>query len=240
MKPGRWMYVCCAALILVACSETKSLKEGQYLYKGPVIRLNTPEKISRRKKTQIKTQLEDLLRPKPNGKFLGIPFKLLIYNWAGEPKRKGLSYWLKNKVGEPPVLGSMSAFEKNRTILQNRLENIGYFQDSVKLDTVIRKLKIQDIYTVNTGYQYRIRNVVFPEDSSAISMEIQKSKKQTLLKTGTSYDLDLIKNERIRIDSRLKQNGYYNFSPDYLLVLVDSTVGNHQADMRMIVLKSTP
>ena len=186
MKPGRWIYFCCAALILVACSQTKSLKEGQYLYKGPVIDINAPEKISGRKKAEIKTELKDLLRPKPNGKFLGIPFKLLIYNWAGEPKRKGLSYWLKNKMGEPPVLGSMSAFEKNRLILQNRLENIGYFKDSVKLDTVTRKLKIQDIYTVTTGYQYTIRNVIFPEDSSAISQEIQKIKKETLLKTGTA------------------------------------------------------
>src|SRR5258707_13463180 len=135
MKPGIGIYICCVALFLVSCSETKTLKEGQYLYKGPVFHINSPEKISRRKKTQIKTQLESLLRPKPNGKFLGIPFKLLIYNWAGEPKRKGLSYWLKNKVGEPPVLGSMSAFEKNRLILQNGLEYIGYFKESGKVDT---------------------------------------------------------------------------------------------------------
>ena len=240
MKPGSWIYVCCAAVILVACSETKGLKEGQYLYKGPVIHINEPEKISRRKKSQLQTELKGLLRPKPNGKFLGIPFKLLIYNMAGEPKRKGLSYWLKNKVGEPPVLGSMSAFEKNRMILQNRLENIGYFQDSVKLDTVTRKLKIQDIYTVTTGHQYTIRNVTFQDDSSALSMDIQKFKHETLLKTGTAYSLDLIKNERVRIDSRLKQDGYYNFSPDYLLVLVDSTAGNYQVDLRVIVLKSTP
>ena len=141
MKPGRWIYFCCAALILVACSETKSLKEGQYLYKGPVIHINTPEKISGRKKAEIKTELKDLLRPKPNGKFLGIPFKLLIYNMAGEPKRKGLSYWLKNKVGEPPVLGSMSAFEKNRTHsakpvrehwLFQGLSEIGYCHQEIK------------------------------------------------------------------------------------------------------------
>ncbi|HET7000327.1 MAG TPA: hypothetical protein VFI33_03425, partial [Puia sp.] len=244
MKKGRWIYVCCAAVILVACSQTKGLKEGQYLYKGPVIKINSPEKISGRKKSQIKSQLEGLLRPKPNGTFLGIPFKLLIYNMAAEPKRKGLSYWLKNKVGEPPVLGSMSAFGKNRLILQNHLENIGYFQDSVKLDTVTKKLKIRDIYTVATGYQYRIRNVIFPEDSSTLSMEIQKMKNETLLKTGTPYDLDVIKNERVRIDSRLKENGFYNFSPDYLMVIVDSTVGRpvgkHQVDMRVIVIRSTP
>jgi outer membrane protein assembly factor BamA len=240
MKAGRWIYFCCIAVNLVACSETKSLKEGQYLYNGPIIHINTSEKISRRKKTEIKKGLENLLRPTPNKKFLGIPFKLLIYNMAGEPKGKGLSYWLKNKVGEPPVLGSMIAFKKNRLILQNHLENLGYFQDSVKLDTATRKLKIQDIYSVYTGYQYTIRNVRFPDDSSSISREIQKLKKETLLRTGVPYDLDLIKNERIRMDSKLKLNGYYNFSPDYLLVLVDSTVGKHQVDMQVIIIKSTP
>src|SRR6516162_9648004 len=177
MKAGRWIYFCCIAVNLVACSETKSLKEGQYLYNGPIIHINTSEKISRRKKTEIKKGLANLLRPTPNKKFLGIPFKLLIYNMAGEPKGKGLSYWLKNKVGEPPVLGSMIAFKKNRLILQNHLENLGYFQDSVKLDTATRKLKIQDIYSVYTGYQYTIRNVRFPDDSSSISREIQKLKK---------------------------------------------------------------
>jgi len=44
------------------------------------------------------------------------------------------------------------------------------------LDTVIAKLKIQDIYTVQTGYQYKIRNVTFPDDSSALSREIQNTK----------------------------------------------------------------
>ncbi|HZZ74422.1 MAG TPA: hypothetical protein VFE04_00770, partial [Puia sp.] len=240
MKPGRWIFACCAAVILVACSQTKGLQEGQYLYKGPVVNIHSPEKISARKKSQITSQLESLLRPTPNGTFLGIPVKLLIYNMAAEPRRKGLSYWLRNSVGEPPVLGSLSAFEKNRLILQNRLENIGYFKDSVKLDTVTRKKKIRDIYTVSTGYQYTIRNVTFPEDSSTVSLEIQKSKKETLLKPGTPYDLDLIKSERVRIDSRLKENGFYNFSPDYLLVIVDSTAGNHQADMRVVVIRATP
>jgi outer membrane protein assembly factor BamA len=225
---------------LVACSQTKSLKEGQYLYKGPVININSPEKISGRKKSEIKTELEGLLRPTPNGKFLGIPVKLLIYNMAAEPKGKGLSYWLKNKVGEPPVLGSMIAFEKNRLILKNHMENIGYFNDSVKLDTAVKKKKIWDVYTVYTGYQYKIRNVSFTDDSSAISNKIQEFKNETLLKPGVAYNLDLIKNERIRIDSKLKENGFYNFSPDFLLALIDSTVGNHQMDMRVIIINSTP
>lgn len=240
MRAVRWTYFLFAAFSLVACSQTNSLKEGQFLYKGPVIHIHSPDEISGKKKSEIKTDLKSLLRPTPNGKFLGIPFKLLIYNMAAEPKGKGLSYWLRNKVGEPPVLGSMIAFEKNRLILQNHMENIGYFKDSVKLDTAVKKKKIWDIYTVYTGYQYKIRTVSFPDDSSAVSRKIQEFKNETLLKPGVAYNLNLIKNERSRIDSKLKENGFYNFSPDYLLVLVDSTIGNHQMDMRVIIINTTP
>ncbi len=54
------------------------------------------------------------------------------------------------------------------------------------------------------------------------------------------YNLDVIKNERIRIDTRLKQRGYYYFNPDDLLIRADSMVGDHQVDMTLIVKKSTP
>ena len=59
-------------------------------------------------------------------------------------------------------------------------------------------------------------------------------------KTGDPYDLDMIKNERTRIDARLKQRGYFYFNPDYVLALVDSTVGENKVDIRVIVKRSTP
>ena len=63
---------------------------------------------------------------------------------------------------------------------------------------------------------------------------------RSLLKKGEPYNLDVIKNERTRIDTRLKQRGFYYFRPDNLLIRVDSTVGDHQVDMTLIVKKSTP
>ena len=77
-------------VMFYSCSETKSLEEGQYLYNGAKINIKANPPISRRKTKELKTELNSLLRPKPNGSFLGIKVKLLLYNLAGKPTGKGL------------------------------------------------------------------------------------------------------------------------------------------------------
>jgi outer membrane protein insertion porin family len=236
----RWFLFTFLAVNLIACNESKYLQPGQYLYDKSIIKINSSSKNSNKKNKQLVPELKGLLRPAPNSNFLGFRFKLWVYNIMGIPKRKGLRNFLRNKVGEPPILASLSAFEKNRGVLQNHLENRGYFHDSVRLDTVSERGKMTAIYTADIGSQYTIRQVRFPSDSSEISREIQYASKNSLLKPGDPYDLDVIKNERIRTDGTLKQKGYYYFNPDYLFVLVDSTVGDHTANIQIVIKKITP
>ena len=73
-----------------------------------------------------------------------------------------------------------------------------------------------------------------------MSQAIRRATRRTTLKPGDPYDLDVIKSERERIDSRLKEKGFYYFGPDYLLVEVDSTVGRYEVDLKMTVKPETP
>jgi outer membrane protein insertion porin family len=227
-------------VLFYSCSETKSLEEGQYLYDGAKIKIKSSVPLPRSKSKALNSELSELLRPKPNGSFLGIRFKLLLYNFAGTPKGKGLRYIIRNKLGEPPVLASYSAMEKNRAVLQNRLENRGYFKDSVLLDTIYKGRKLSAVYTAEIGKQYTIRNVVYPSGTDSLSVFISRMARRSLLKKGEPYSLETIKNERTRIDTRLKQQGFYYFGPDDLLIQADSTVGDEQVDMKLIIKKSTP
>jgi len=226
--------------MLFSCSETKSLQEGQYLYDGAKIEIKAKPRIKKKERNALKDELEGLVRPTPNGSFLGIRVKLLLYNFAGTPKGKGLRYWIRERLGEPPVLASYSVMEKSRAVLQNRLENRGYFKDTVLLDTIYKGRKIRAEYKAQIGYQYKIGQVVYPADPDSLSQQIARMAKRSLLKKGDPYNLDVIKNERTRIDARLKQKGYYYFSPDDLLIKADSTVGDHLVNMTLLIKKSTP
>ena len=63
---------------------------------------------------------------------------------------------------------------------------------------------------------------------------------RSLLKVGDPYSLDVIKAERERIDTRLKENGFYYFNEDYIKVQVDTTVGKHDVDLIVKVKNDAP
>ncbi|WP_159800397.1 BamA/TamA family outer membrane protein [Flavobacterium sp. MK4S-17] len=229
-----------ALFFAAGCSNTKYLPEGDMLYVGGSVKVED-SLISKKERKALESEMEDLLRPKPNRKILGMRVKLFFYNLAGEPKKdKGFRYWLRNKVGEPPVLFSQVDLDYNADLLQNYSENKGYFKTITSADSTSRNRKARAEYTVEPGRQYKIRNVIFPSDSTMLDSTIMSVQKRSRLRPGRPYDLGVIKTERERIDRRLKQKGYYYFNPDYILVQVDSTVGNHEVDLLVKVKEETP
>ncbi len=230
-----------SVFFLTSCSNTKQLAENQALFTSADVKIKSSEPISHAQKKELTSQMQSLIRPKPNSKILGARIKLAVYNAAGTPKKdKGLRHWLKYKVGEPPVMASMDALNKNSSVLQNRLENRGYFKDTVTLDTTVKNKKLKATYTAYINNQYKIRNVSFPSGGDTLGRSIQKLAENTFLKKAAPYDLDMIKNERERIDANLKNEGFFYFNPAYLIVNVDSTAGNHQVDMQVEIKNETP
>ncbi|KQS89211.1 BamA/TamA family outer membrane protein [Chryseobacterium sp. Leaf394] len=226
---------------IVSCSNTKFLKDGQLLYTGAEVKVES-DSLTKKEKSALESALEENLTPKPNSSFLGLRPKLYAYNATKEPKKeKGLRYWLKYKFGEEPVLLGDVDREFNKDIIVNYSENKGYFNAKAKYDTVSKNKKAQVIYTLNPGGRYLISNVKFPADSSLINSEIQILKEKTLLKAGNPFDLDVIKAERQRIDDGLKDKGFYYFNPDNIIVQADSTVSkNHKVEMIVKLKDNTP
>lgn len=220
---------------IISCSNTKFLKDGQMLYTGAEVKIES-DSLSKKEKNELESALKDNLTPKPNSSFLGLRPKLYAYNATKEPKKeKGLRYWLKYKFGEEPVLLGDVDREFNKDIIVNYSENKGYFNARARYDTVSKNKKAKVIYTLNPGGRYLISNVNFPPDSSEINKEIQVLKDRTLLKSGNPFDLDVIKAERQRIDDGLKDRGFYYFNPDNIIVQADSTVSKRKNDVELIV-----
>jgi outer membrane protein insertion porin family len=231
-------------LVAASCSNLRYLPKGEVLYTGAQIKVEdrrndvpTPNK----KKKAINNQLSDIVRPKPNSKFLGMRIKLYAYNIAGNPKKEtSLRGRLKYKFGEPPVLLSDVNLDKNVQIQESYLQNKGYFKAHVRADTTIAGKKASATYRVRPQQQYLINEVAFQKDSSILNQKIQETVPQTLLKKGEPFDLDIISLERQRVDAYLKENGFYFFNPDNLIIKVDSTIGNATVNLYVMVKSSTP
>ena len=212
-----------------SCSTTRKVPEGDALYRGASVRVDGPDLTARDKKN-LRRELETRTRPRPNKRFLGIPFGLLFNN----------SRLFRKRLGEPPVLLSSLSLAYNEKLLRNTLENQGYFHASVQGDTSIRRKKAKAIYVVQTGPQYKINGVHFAQDTSLLQRTINECAPQSFLKIGEPFDLSVIEGERDRIDAYLKQRGFYYFAPEYLIIRADSTIGNHQVTLYVHVKPTTP
>lgn len=209
---------------VVSCSNIKYLKDGEMLYTGAEIKIEN-DTLPKKEKSRLREELKEKLTPKPNTSFLGLRPKLFFYNITPEPKKeKGFKYWLKYKLGEPPVLLQDVDRPFNKDIIVNHAENQGYFNARATYDTVSKNRRAKVMYTLTPGARYLISNVTFETDSTVITQEIAKIQDKTLLKKGDPFDLDVIKTERERIDNSLKDNGFYYFNPDNIIVQADSTV----------------
>ena len=207
-------------LILQSCSVQKYLPENKTLYAGADLKMDFQTPIE--KKSVLVEELESVIRPEPNSKFLGVYWGLLAHFKAQREKPGFLNKYFNKKIGEEPVYLSDVDLVKTEDLLNNRLENRGFFNSTItssieknkNFATAKYKAKLKEPYTLET-YQ-------LDSDSLSIYKEIQKNISETPLKPGSRFDLALLKLERKRIDEDLKSHGYYNFNSDFLIFEADT------------------
>ncbi|MBS0025875.1 BamA/TamA family outer membrane protein [Chitinophaga sp. 22321] len=233
---------CLGYLVISSCSTTRTVPEGDRLYTGSDVKW-IPDTVTKKKPKDYSTLLEGMnkrVRPNRNRKFLGMPIKLWLYNLGNEPKGKGLNYILRKKWGEPPVLLSQAKPDYTAQVLEEYLVDNGYFQAGV-VSAVKNsgKKKASINYTATPNHRYTIKSVTYITDTSAIGVSVKNTKPESSLIPGKPYSLDSIRAERERIHANLKEQGYYYFIPDYLLVQADST-NNGQVDLFVKIKDNTP
>ena len=177
-----------ATVVGASCNPTKYLAEDEKLYnKGHVV-IHSQDSIPEDRKEAFEEHQEEMLRPKPNKKILGVRFKLGLYNMGGGPDSSSgaINRWLRRQ-GEEPVLLSDVNREYNENLLRNRMENFGFFNAYVTSDTMIDGKMAEVIYNAHPGKIYRIANVDFEVDSTTqLGKDIASTKSESLLKVKSN------------------------------------------------------
>ncbi|NJK95727.1 MAG: BamA/TamA family outer membrane protein [Bacteroidales bacterium] len=82
---------------------------------------------------------------------------------------------------------------------------------------------------------YFIDKVEIDITDSTMLFYIDSLKNESLVKTGDQYNLEKLKEERVRIDKILKNKGYFYFSPDYLLFRGDTINKGRKMDLHLTI-----
>lgn len=215
--------------------------ENEYLLNKVIVKTNDKSISSGELKRNVKQN--------PNMKILGFwKFHLGLFNLAGKDKSKGFNKWLR-RIGEEPVIYEDFQTKRSSGQLKIYLQQKGYFNAEVRDSTVFKKKKARVYYFVDAKEPYRYRSIYrgvndlpynflspFQEksempDSTEIRKYIVADKENSNVKMGEKVDSDVLTNERVRISKSLKNQGYFNFSREYIHFLMDSTSKNNQMDV---------
>lgn len=210
-----------ALVVLTSCSVQKHIPEEEYLYTGAKLEIEKDKNIKEFKK--VESELESVLKPDPNSKFLGVRWGL-YFHYKAQNNPNFITRFLNKKMGEEPVYESQVDLQHIREVLNNRLENQGFFLSDVSSEIIRNeKRKLSEArYKINVAEPYLIEDYILEADSLAIYKDIKESLEESIIEKGMRFNLNILKLERERIDRALKLKGYYNFNPDFLVFEADT------------------
>jgi outer membrane protein assembly factor BamA len=217
----------CLLWLLTSCQPTKYLAEDELLYDGARIDLLQPDSI--RQEALLKKQLLRYAQPKKNSKT-----QLGIYNTFHRPKKeKGLFNWIADRLGQPTRIFSMADLTRSRALMENYLQDNGYFNSQVSSDTSrLSGKRVRVRYRINSHGRYDIGRVQFLRDTNtAIQKLLQTQAEKSLIRPGKAYQLSALKAERSRLTGIARNQGYYTFRPDYVYYFVDTLPRSKKADI---------
>ena len=226
--------------LLVACSTTSAIPDGEHLYTGM-----GKTKYSNYQPNQhfndVKGELDVVLATKPNASWMGSPsvrspFPVGLWIWnAFSQDTTSFSRWLVRAFGSTPVLMNSTAPDLHVTVGENLLRKRGYFNGKITYGKLAqrnpKKMRLQ--YSVDMGRLWlldSIRYVNFPPTADSL---IRANLDKAIIHKGDAFDVSTLEQERKRITDLFRNNGYYYYQNNDASYLADTTLTYGLASMRL-------
>ena len=233
--------------IVAGCSTTRRIPADEQLYTGVKSFDVKKDADGQPFPGDVRDELYQAVAVKPNNALTPsfrypFPLGLWVYNNWPDPG-KGLVKWLRGKLVAEPVLISDVRPEVRTHMIDELLDNNGYFSGhaSYEILTQKNKKKARIAYTVEPGAPYLIDSIILLPDTTRlyhlIDSVIGKSK---YLVPGTRFSTDSLSALRINIANAVRNRGYYYFRPDYITYLADSTLQRNRIALKIDVADNTP
>lgn len=240
IKPGNTLFclflITCVIVLFPSCRVAKNLPEGESLLVKNKFVFKTKAPVA--VKQRWREDLAKIAAQKPNIKVFGFaPIRMwLYYSSARSRKLTKFKQWMIDKVGEAPVVYDSSAVTKSLDLMGQYIFNSGYFHETIKDTVITKKKKTQVIYTINTEDPWIISEIDLPKGHTTTDSIVRARWKHSYFKNGDRFDITNVNNERKRIETDLKNRGFYFFNREYVTFYFD-TFESHKVKIQTIINK---
>lgn len=228
----RKIFACISLLVCVfftGCSVNRFIPEDEHMLNQVSIRSD---------KKDLKTApLMGYVSQHPNNKWFSlVKVPLYIYSLSGRDSTKRINRFVR-RLGDPPVIYDSVLSRRTQINIQNAVKNMGYLNAEVDLLEVKKNNRISVRYYVQPHQRYKVIRISKDIQDTAIAQQLQQGDYVSLLQDNMPFDLNVLDAERNRLNTYLQNKGYYKFNKDFVRFEADTTQGNHQVDLKMILQK---
>lgn len=238
------------ATLLLSCSTTRNLPEDETLYTGidHMTFIDSKENATTLIGEEAVNEITAALNCPPNAsiagssKYRSIPIGLWIYNKYVNSKGK-IGRWIFKTFATTPVLLSNVNPTLRAQVATNRLHNYGYFNGKVNEEVIYNKKnpkKAKVNYTITLNKPYTYDSIEYRNFSPSADSLIKATTNQQLLIKGEQFSTPNLTDERSRLNTLLRDNGYYYYQSSYIDYLADSINNPGHISLRIEPHKGLP
>ncbi len=208
----------------VSCNSTRRLKEGEaLLWKNKVV-LRSDKAVANR--GERKDNLYKIIAQRPNTDALDLlpfrtPFKLIRYNHRYRKLYNRPDSLLPKSVERPVVLDT-TLMPRTMQNMKSYLFNQGYFYAAIKDSVIIEKKKATVRYFVDLGDNYLINRINYDIDDSLVLGIVRADSAVSILQSEKEFSFSMLEEERSRLTTLLRDNGYFRFTQDNIAFVIDT------------------
>ena len=231
--------------LLVGCSSTSALKEGEQLFTGlnPIDYRNyEPGDYA----DSAKEEMEYALASAPNGALFGssyyrTPFPVRLWIWnAFSQSKGGLAKWITKTFGSKPKLMANVNPQLRAQVAEHQLDKYGYFNGKVTYDVLTESnpKKAKVAYHVDLGHLWTLDSMAYLNFPVKGKQLIDSTMKKAIIKKGSPFNVSNLELERQRITRLFRNNGYYFYQNGYASYLADTVSVPGKAQVRLTMVDS--
>ncbi len=217
-----------AAVLLTACSTTRSLHDGEFRLAKNRIQVDDRSFNTR--------ELQPYLRQKPNSTILfgWNPF-LEIYNLSGQDDTSLMARFFR-KIGQAPVVYDPTLVDSSIENMLSHLEYIGYYGSDIRSEVKVHKREVNVTYHVRLGKRYPISELIFDlPDSEEFRTDFEADKDRITIRPGQYLATSKLEEETERSARYFRTKGYYGFSKTQYFFEADTLAVPGKAALTMSI-----
>jgi len=228
-KQGLHISLCCVIVLffISGCNITRNVQEDEYLLKKNVVTID--KKPAGGKNIPFGTDdFYGLIQQQPNDKLLGI---VKVGLWVNSATSKGketkFKGWLNKNLGQEPVILQENQIQRTLEQMALFLDNNGFFNSEITSEVTRKNKKATVEYDFTLAKPYTVADVEYDIPNKVMHKIVLQDSLNSIIKKGELYNANDLDDERYRISSLLRNQGYYYFGSEYIYFEVDSAFKNH-------------